>query len=179
MSLSLRSIRNFGRDRTGVSAVEFALLAPVLIALYLGMADLCQGFMAQRRVEHIASAIADLTSQATTVSAADLTDEFKVGGLVMAPFSSTGLQQRVSSINSDATGKTTILWSVGSGMTAFTTGSTTVVPANVVAASQTVIRADVSYVYTSPVDYILTTPITFTQTYYLRPRVSDSVAYTG
>jgi Flp pilus assembly protein TadG len=177
--VQLKSLKHLGRDRSGVSAVEFALIAPILIAMYLGMADLSQGFMAQRRVDHIASAVADLTSQAQTVSLADLTDEFKVGNLMMAPFSSSGLKQRVTSVNCDANGKTTVLWSVGSGLTAFTTNSTLSVPANVVAKNQTVIRADVSYVYTSPVNYVLKTPITFTQSYYLRPRVVDSIPYTG
>jgi Flp pilus assembly protein TadG len=179
MKRRIRSLKLFGHDKEGVSAVEFALIAPIIIAMYLGMADLCQGFMAQRRVDHIASAIADLTAQASTVSAADLTDEFKVGGLIMTPFTATPLGQRVSSINSDATGKTTVLWSVGSNMTALTAKSTVAVPANVVSANQTVIRSDVTYAYTSPVNYILKTPITFTQTYYLRPRVVDSVPYTG
>ncbi len=179
MKRRIKSLKLFGGDRKGVSAVEFALIAPVIIAMYLGMADLCQGFMAQRRVDHIASSIADLTAQAATVSAADLNDEFKVGALLMTPFSATPLGQRISSINCDATGKTTVLWSVGNNMTALTANATVTVPANVVAANQTVLRSDVTYVYTSPVNYILTTPITFTQTYYLRPRVVDSVPYTG
>jgi Flp pilus assembly protein TadG len=179
MRRSLKSLKLFRRDKDGISAVEFALIAPVVIAMYLGMADLCQGFMAQRRVDHVGSTIADLTAQAITVSASDLNDEFTVGKLVMSPFSATPLQQRITSINCDATGKTTVLWSVGSGMSAFTTNATITVPANVVSAGQTVIRADVSYVYTSPVNYVLKTPITFTQTYYLLPRVVTSIPYTG
>ncbi|MDP2765777.1 MAG: pilus assembly protein, partial [Brevundimonas sp.] len=41
--------RRLSGDERGVSAVEFAMLAPVLIAFYFGMAEFCQGFMAQKR----------------------------------------------------------------------------------------------------------------------------------
>ena len=52
-------IRGFWRDPRGVSAVEFALIAPLLILMYCGMAELSLAMMAQRRLSNIASAIGD------------------------------------------------------------------------------------------------------------------------
>jgi hypothetical protein len=34
----------FGRDRRGVSAVEFALLAPIMITLYFGCVEVSDGW---------------------------------------------------------------------------------------------------------------------------------------
>jgi Flp pilus assembly protein TadG len=56
-------LSRFWRDRRGVSAVEFALIAPVLVIFYCGMAELTQAMMAQRRVSNIASSIGDVVAQ--------------------------------------------------------------------------------------------------------------------
>jgi Flp pilus assembly protein TadG len=44
-----KGLSGFWRDRRGVSAVEFALIAPVLVIFYCGLAELTQAMMAQRR----------------------------------------------------------------------------------------------------------------------------------
>ena len=83
-------------DERGVSAVEFALLAPVLIAIYMGLSEFCQGYMAQKRMGHVTSMVADLVAQEEAVSGTNLDEIFAIGGLIMKPFPTTPLQQRVS-----------------------------------------------------------------------------------
>ena len=104
--------RRLGRDDRGVSAVEFALLAPVLIAFYFGMAEFCQGFMAQKRMGHVSAMVADLVAQEETVGTANLDDIFAIGGLIMKPFPTASLKQRVSSVTRTA-GIARVDWSRG------------------------------------------------------------------
>ena len=52
-------IRRLTGDERGVSAIEFAMLAPVLIAFYMGMTEFCQGFMAQKRMGHVSAMVAE------------------------------------------------------------------------------------------------------------------------
>ncbi len=99
-------------DERGVSAVEFAMLAPVLIAFYFGMAEFCQGFMAQKRMGHASSMVADLVAQEETVSTTNLDDIFEIGSLIMKPFAITLLKQRVSSVTRTA-GVAKVDWSRG------------------------------------------------------------------
>ena len=40
-------IPRLARDQRGVSAIEIALIAPMLITFYMGVTEMCQGFMAQ------------------------------------------------------------------------------------------------------------------------------------
>ncbi|MCC7266817.1 MAG: pilus assembly protein, partial [Caulobacteraceae bacterium] len=42
-------LKNLFKDIRGVSAIEFAFVAPVMILFYLGMAELTMGLMAERR----------------------------------------------------------------------------------------------------------------------------------
>jgi Flp pilus assembly protein TadG len=161
-----------GHDERGVSAVEFAMLAPVLIAFYFGMAEFCQGFMAQKRMGHASSLVADLVAQEEIVSTANLDDIFDIGGLIMKPFSATPLKQRVSSVTRTA-GVAKVDWSRGDGLTARTVGSTVTLPDDLIANGESIVMSEATYDYDSPVDYLMPAITIFSHTYYLRPRTVD------
>ena len=64
------------RDRRGVSAIEFAFIAPIMIACYFAVAELSGAMLAERKASLIASEVGDLVAQAATISASDQTDIF-------------------------------------------------------------------------------------------------------
>ncbi len=164
--------RRLKGDERGMSAVEFALLAPVLIAFYFGMAEFCQGFMAQKRMGHVSSMVADLVAQEETVAIANLDDIFDIGGLIMKPFSTTPLKQRVTSVTRTA-GVAKVDWSRGDGMTARSVGSTVTLPADLIANGESIVMSEATYDYDSPVDYLMPAITRFSHIYYLRPRTVD------
>jgi len=175
-------LTRFWRSRRGATAVEFALIAPLLITMYCGMAELTQAMMAQRRLSNLASAIGDLVAQSSQTGPLKTADMFKIGDTIMAPFPVTGaLKQCLLSVTSDANGKDTVAWSKASvtGMTNCPSQGTvlTDVPVGVLPANQSVILARVSYTYTSTIKLILPSGVTFNRTYYLRPRKTDSVLW--
>jgi Flp pilus assembly protein TadG len=180
MSLKRPFLKRARVDQRGVAAIEFALIAPVVILLYCGFAELTMAMMAERRAAHAASVVADLLAQTPSVSAGDLSDIYNVGGSILAPFSAAPLKLRVTSVTADAQGIARVTWSQGHGMGPLTGG--TVVsnfPANLLAAGDSVIMADVQYAYSSPLRMTLPNILNFSDTFYLKPRRSVSVAYTG
>ena len=66
-------LRGFLADKRGVSAVEFALIAPILIMIYLALAELTLGMMASRRTSHLAATIGDLAAQSENLTDANIT----------------------------------------------------------------------------------------------------------
>lgn len=168
-------LRRFGADRRGVSAVEFALIAPIMILFYFGMAEICQGFMAKKRAEHVASAIADLVAQTDDVSTSELNDIYAAASQIMKPFPTGALKQRVTSVTRNSSGVAKVDWSSGSGWSARSTGSTITVPANLIGNGESLIMSEVEYAYASPFDYVMPSSMTFKKTYYLRPRLVDKV----
>jgi len=175
-----KRLKGFWRDRRGVSAVEFALIAPVLVIFYCGMAELTQAMMAQRRLSNIASSIGDLVAQSAQLNDARKNDIFTIGNTIMAPFPTTSLRMCLVSITSDATGKDTVAWSENSNSHANCPAKdavlgSTVIPVGVLPASQSVIMAKASYGYTSPIKFILPSTLSFYRTFYLRPRKSETV----
>ena len=163
-------------DRRGVSAVEFAMLAPVMIAMYFGLAEFCQGFMAQKRMGHATSLVADLVAQSDTITSGQVDDIFAIGGLIMKPYSATPLKMRVSSVTRGSDGVARVTWSRGSGMQA-RTGVVTI-PAGLIVNGESVIWSEATYDYDSPVDYMMPAITKFSQNFYLRPRSVESIAYT-
>lgn len=167
--------RRLRGDRRGVSAVEFAMLAPVLVAMYFGLAEFCQGFMAQKRAGQSAAIVADLVTQRSGVTGAELDDLFNVGGQIMKPFSSTTLKLRVTSVTRGTDDVNRIGWSRGKGLPALT--GTMTLPAGLVERGQTVIVAETTYDYDSPVDYLMPSITKFSHKFYMRPREVETIAY--
>ncbi|MBN8529987.1 MAG: pilus assembly protein [Caulobacterales bacterium] len=168
-------LRRLAGDRRGVSAVEFALLAPIMIAFYFGLAEFCQGFMAQKRMGHASAMVADLVSQTDIVTPTQLDDIFGIGGLIMKPFSATPLKLRVSQLTRDNNGVVKVVWSRGKSWTARVTGSTVTIPAGLIDNGESIIFSEATYDYDSPVDYLMPAITRFSHTYYLRPRLTEQV----
>jgi len=170
-------LKRFFRDRRGTAAVEFAFVAPMMILLYYGMAELTQGMMADRRTSHVASIIGDLVAQDTQVNQTEIDDVFNVGKAVVAPFPTASLAMRITSVKADATGTPKVVWSKTSGSMSVLSGNVSGVPAGLLAANESVIMAEATYVYTSAVQKALPAPLTFTQKYYLKPRKGSEVVW--
>ncbi|HWW24391.1 MAG TPA: TadE/TadG family type IV pilus assembly protein [Caulobacter sp.] len=171
------SLSHFWRDRRGVSAIEFALVAPLLILFYFGMAELTEAMMAQRRLSHLASSIGDVVAQGQKLTDARRNDVFSVGATLMSPFPTSTLRMCLVSIVSDATGKDVVAWSEPSnGPTNCPAPNAVVdIPASVLPAGQSVIMSSASYEYNSAFKFILPQTLTFRRTFYLKPRLSDQV----
>ena len=99
------------RDRRGVSAVEFALLAPVMIGLYLGCAEISDGVSADRKVSLIASALANLSAEVNTISSDDMTNILNASTAIISPYNVNNLQMTVSCLSIDSNKNVTVKWS--------------------------------------------------------------------
>ncbi len=62
----LQRIRGFSRDTRGVAAVEFALILPLLLLLYIGSVEATLLYTTDRGVATIASTVADLVARSKT-----------------------------------------------------------------------------------------------------------------
>lgn len=181
--LKQASLKTFWRDTRGVSAIEFALIAPVLILMYFGFAETTQAMMAQRRLSNITAQIGDIVAQNPQTGPKKMTDIFNIGNLIMAPYPAAGLKMCVYSVVSDSKGKNTVAWvkpnPAGVGMAGCPAKGATVadISTGVLAANQSIIVSRATYDYSSPTKLVMPTTMTFKRNYYLRPRRSDAVTW--
>ncbi len=171
--------RRLRADQRGAAAVEFAILAPIMITLYFGLVETSEAVLAERKADHAASAIGDLVAQSSgTVSTSDLDDIIAIGQTIMAPYTSTGLQVRISSLTPNSAGSPAVTWSYGSGMTKLSAGTTKTIPITI-SAGDSVILSELKYTFNSPVKYVLPNGVVFNETYYMRPRQTSQITCTG
>lgn len=106
----LAKSREFARDRSGVSAIEFAFIVPLLLVMYLGTLELSQGIEANKKVSRSASIIGDLVAQGEAYTKADLNDILLIGQSVLQPYYRTKPTITITGIAIDKNGAATIAW---------------------------------------------------------------------
>ena len=168
-------LRRFAGDESGVSAIEFAFIAPILIVFYFGMAETCQLLIAKRRVNHSAAAVADLVSQTQGATKKQfLDDKLLAGRTIMSPFPDTAMTMRLTSVTKGpGSDPATVDWSYPAGGP---TKGATFTPATPLNPGESVIVAQATYNYTSAIGYFLPGVKVLTHKAELRPRKEDTIA---
>ena len=170
--------RRFAGDKRGVSAVEFALLLPLMVTLFLGSTEVSQAISASRKVTLVSRTVADLVSQVATVNNSSMSDILKASSAITSPFSADGLMVTVSCVDIDANGKATIGWSDTLNGTAHGVGSAVTLPAALNVANTSLIWTEVQYNYKPTIGYVITGTLALKDRMYMRPRVSATVTRT-
>jgi Flp pilus assembly protein TadG len=164
----------FVRDRRGVSAVEFALILPFILLLYLGGVELTHAITVDRKVTAATSAVGDLVAQASEVSAADLQNIFDAATAILAPYNAAELKIVVSSVEVNDDGAK-VLWSDGRNTSGYEPGTSMALPPGVSVPDTTLIVAEAEFLYQTTLGSIITDSIKLSDIFYLRPRAADEV----
>ncbi len=173
-----RLLGGFAADRRGVSAVEFALLLPLMIALYLGGVEISSGVSIQRKVSLTAGTVANLTAQATTLATADVTNILNASSAILSPYATANATVTVSCIGIDANGNAKVDWSATKGGAARAAGSVVAIPAALAVPNSQLIFSEVSYPYKPTVGYTISGTLTLSDKMYMSPRI-QAPTYNG
>lgn len=172
-------IKAFRKKTAGIAAIEFAMIVPLMIALYMGSVEMGQALDIDRKVTSVASATADLVSQSKEITKSEVDDIFRISKGILEPYDDSSIKIIVSSVTADEDNDQRVDWSASNeNGTPRSEGSKIPgMPENITEPNSSVIVAEVEYVYKSPVSYYITGPITLSDVFYLRPRQSLSVNY--
>ena len=170
---------SFAANRDATSAIEFAMVLPVLMLLVFGGYQLNEAVSAYRKVTLTARTVADLTTQYTSMASSDVTTVLNASAQVMTPFNTANLTIILTEFTTDVTGKTTVTWSKSLNGTPLVVGSTVVLPANVAQLSTSLVLATTSYNFVPGVTYNLTGPYVMSSQIYMSPRATQSITYSG
>lgn len=175
-----QALHNLGRDERGLGAVEFAILAPVLLMLYIGVFELTLGFSTAKRVTRSAGTIADIVTQKPTTSKPELADMLNVAKSYIAPYSTEGLKLKVTGISMDDTMIPKVAWSwAEDGNRPYVANSVTSVPATLLKANSFLVRVEVSIDHEllmfMPSIVMKSTTIPIERANFFPPRTGDAV----
>jgi Flp pilus assembly protein TadG len=174
-----RRCLSFHRDRRGVSAVEFALLAPLMIGLYLSGVEISEGISIDRKVTLTAGAMANLAAQSATLSDADVSNILNASASIMSPYSRTPLKIVVSCVDIDKDGKATVKWSETYQGTKRGVGDSVTLPSALAVPNTSLILSEVTYAYRPVIGYTITGTLNLSDKMYMSPRQPPTVTRTS
>jgi Flp pilus assembly protein TadG len=168
-------------DETGTALIEAALVFPILFILFFGVSELCEGFIASRRVEAAAFTAADLVARLQTVNSADLVALKSIIDETIKPLPVASVGLVVTSVVADVNNITTVAWSeaLGPGATAQTANASIVLPAGLTLPNSSIISAQVSYTFRSTLSTLIVGGVQLRAQAYQQPRFSAQVARSG
>ena len=169
-------LRRFQDDKRGVSAVEFAMLLPLMITLYIGGVEVSQAIAVDRKVTLVARTLGDLVAQSTSVNSTDMTNILNAASSVVQPYSPSLIKVTVSRVDVDANKVAKVVWSKTKNGTARAVNSTVTLDNALSTANTSLIWAESQYAYTPTMGYVITGTLTLKDQIYMRPRLSDTVA---
>jgi Flp pilus assembly protein TadG len=188
-----RSVLDLRGDRRGVAAIEFAIIAPVMLVMFLGTVDFSAGIAVNRKVTLIARTLADLPSQSAAQAVTDsyLQNVFTASIVIIKPYSQTPVKGTVTEIYVDSNKKATVQWSKsatvasGANQATLTASSrnpgdvvTPIVPPALLVKQTYLILSEVSYLYTPMTGYVMTkSGVTLSDVAYTRPRQFACLTY--
>jgi Flp pilus assembly protein TadG len=189
-------LNRFARARDGVSAIEFALILPFMLTLYLGGSELGDGMSIQFKVTLAARTVADLTSQCGNgtldgqycdtanglpIDSASMNQILGATTQVMTPYSANNMTVTVSELKfTGGSTNASVVWSASNSGNGRTIGSTYTLPTAYQQLPQQsgnapyyVILGEAAYPYTPAMGYVLTGTINIYEDSIFFPRNSD------
>jgi len=170
-------------DTKGVSAVEFAMIIPLMFVMFFGMLDLSNGFAVDRKISQISQGIADLASRYTTLAETDVTNFFIIADAMLTPYDKTQLKATISQVYIDPSTKTAkVVWSRGDEKK--NVGTVVSVPTNLIVKdaagnylpNQYLILGEANYRYVPTIGWVVPKGgLTLTDAMYTRPRQTSCV----
>ncbi|QPC86546.1 pilus assembly protein [Mesorhizobium sp. NBSH29] len=183
-------------DHRGVAAIEFAMVAPLLIGMCLVTWELALGVDTSRKVGRAGSTIGDLVAQENTMKKSELQGILTIGRSIIQPYNRSDPAVTITAItvSNDAAAKPTVAWAYKvSGSNSYSpgaaVGSPETLPEKLRTPGAFLIRVESNLSYKPAITFSSTTndraglggsrpSYEMKETYFMRPRISVNILCT-
>lgn len=163
-------------DCSGLAAIEFAMIVPIMLLLFFGTDEFSSGVAVNRKVTLMARTLSDLTSQNISVTDVQFTNFFNASKAIMTPYPSAPVRSTISELYIDPTTKAArVQWSKGAAPRGV--GTTVPIPTELQVGGTYLIYSEVNYAFVPTIGYVLKNSITLQDFTFTRPRQSLCVMY--
>jgi Flp pilus assembly protein TadG len=178
VSVLKRNSARFAAHQRGTSAIEFALLSPVMLTMYFGALEVADALSADRQASLVASTVSNVTSQYAAVANTDVSTILTAGAAVITPYAASNLTVVLSSVLIDAGGNARVDWSASASGTPRSGTVTSLIPQNLLIPNSSVIWTETTYSYKPIIGYVVTGTLSLHNQAFSVPRLSASVTCT-
>lgn len=174
--MTMRKIlRRFGASEKGIAAVEFAIIAPMMIFLLFGSVELIDIMNTNKRAQNVAASLADVVARDTEITNDEITNLWAAVDVLMFPDSGSSMQLRLTSITIVNATTARVVWSEGRGMTARTVNSAVALPAQMMQPGTSVIMTETRYPYAPTLGFLIENSMNLDHQAYRRSRLVDPI----
>ena len=106
----IKTLKNFIKNKSGISFVETAMFFPVLLSMLMAVYDLGQGVVVNQKTVSAAQIIADLVTRQEIVDEGMITDIVNAGEMAFSPYSPVPFGYDIASVEFDENADPVILW---------------------------------------------------------------------
>ncbi|RKQ72076.1 TadE-like protein [Litorimonas taeanensis] len=167
------------KSEDGLAAIEFALLAPLLITMYFGLAEVATAVAVNRAVSHATNIAGDLTTQSTDIDAAELEDVLTATLRVMAVPEASKVTIQIDSWTRDTDGNDTLVGSatMNPGAASLPSFNIAKVDSSLLNENSGIVVARIGYKYAPFKAMFFENDINMKETFMLKPRRSSKVTF--
>jgi Flp pilus assembly protein TadG len=172
--------RRFAASTRGLAAVEFGMMLPILVVMFLGSIDAGRAIAVYMKVRTATYTLAAITNQYSTIQSTDMTNIVGATSVVLSPYSSAPAVVTISQIEVKSATKAVVSWSYSLNGTALAQATTVTVPGSFGTCNSYpcyLIYAQVSYTYSPLFGYVFPASIPLSDNLYVTPRSSSCVLY--
>lgn len=163
-------------QESGVAAVEFSLILPILLVLWIGGVEVTSALSVDRKINNLASALGDLTARSQMITYDQLDDIFGIADKAMFPYSKAGQpRMRITAVNIDKNKVATEGWSRSKSSPPAQPALGTMIPETLKVPESQLIMAEVYYDYEPAVGYVITGNIELSDRMFFVPRLVAAV----
>jgi Flp pilus assembly protein TadG len=186
----VRLYRRFIGSTRGVAAIEFAILAPLLMLMLVEMFDVGNAIAVYMKVRAATFALASITNQYSTgnsaIATTDMTTITGSTAAILAPYSSTPVSVKITQIRMGSAASAKVSWSYAVNATAYTRNSSwKTLPAQLTATNPCnsypcyLVYAEVGYAYHPVLFSSIINTLNLSDNVYVTPRSSPCIQYNG
>ena len=173
----IQKLRRFARANKGVAALEFAIIAPLLmVPLLLGSVDLIDVMGANKRAQNAAASLADVVARDTEVSNAEMSGIWAGLNILLYPNDLGTMEMRITSVSIESASTARVIWSEGhGGMSGRQAGTTVSLDSRMMNVGTSIIMVESVYKYDAPLGFLFQNQINMTHNAYRRSRLVDPI----
>ena len=178
----MQRCRELLQDNSGVGAVEFAFVAPILVVMYIGAVEVSLALAVDTKVSRAGNLTLDLITQGTATSRDELEAMEDVAESVLAPYDGSDVELRYTAIQVSADGSTArVVWSWGNEeLIPYAENTVVDIPDSLMVGDAYYVRGEIFKTHNFITDIEFTpapsaTQLDLNETYYMRPRLGTEV----
>lgn len=172
-----KTLARFEQDRSGVAAVEFALIAPIMIMMYFGIAEVSHAIAIDRKVSHATNVAGDLATQVTELQTDDVKEVLVATLKVLAISDSQNVNIELASYDLDPSNNPRLLGRVNlnSGSQPFKPFDPAALDGRILSQDSGIVVARIAYDFEPLQLRFFDSNVNLRETFMFKPRQSEKI----